>query len=746
MEKTVRSRNEMFLDEKKDIIQWLKGKITDKDNDFSVNLADDEKQRACVIIGDGFSSIVGADFQNMDSIRNSLIDSIANLDWESFENGGAEDYLVNYFSVLRNLVFSKDNDYITETDFKKSKFIKALTSFFVSKDSENENGYQISLYDPFISDVIVKALKYCKILSVSNELSRLRVEMFLDNVRSAFSHYCYFNERKHLVEISEDNRSFYVMPTDRLSSICYIEPIRLFDPIAAYIRSLVGTKKKNLKICISIIGRADKKGLHELGSAIISWYCLLPEKIQKQRKLNLKISQYSMSDDYSFAHFDGSETIEKEENKIKISREKTKVFYDISSFDTSRLASVRDNSDMVFVLDCPWLFDEKSKEVPYIALRSFCIGMAKNNDIKGEKTDYLTSFYDDYKGSVMSSVNEELLAMQENADSIYGRTVRFLKTGMVSALKEVEKSNDKKEIYIYCSDSHAIKHSMIEKHPFSRREHYDGKNYTIIEFSNKKAALLRVNQKTLTCKLVIDMWALLKYLCLPYYYSEFASKIEECIDNKKILDSDLFDICRGIKFTFKVTNIYIVDVSLSLSDYLEEIISRYKEKRYIVNTKIKLCEQVLKLMVPLCRSAFAESSKYGDDAIKTCFETCFYNASKDLNSLLFYHKYRCAVENLHTSNFSIHFDKCIKLNQPFRGSEYLDLDIMSDKKIYSDLLYIVEYSSSKTDVMEAICEVGENYFKDAGFSHYIEQIMYVCEVYGETETRLYSNLRVISGT
>lgn len=237
----------------------------------------------------------------------------------------------------------------------------------------------------------------------------------------------------------------------------------------------------------------------------------------------------------------------------------------------------------------------------------------------------------------------------------------------------------------------------------------------------------------------MDLWSVLKYLCMTYYCNNFEKIIKSCVKEKakKITRESILEISRGIKITLDITNLRTIEFSLALSKRFERSLSAYVD--VLRDAEISICNKVMPLINQIFKSAFSGSAEYGDDEIKTCMEMNLYNGAADIMAMVFVHKYKCAVGNNFQTSFVVNYPEYVSVGV----DNDLYNDRFMDKKIYSYLLSSAEQSSNPNIYLEILCKQNADLYKGGGrkeLKDYIDGVLKVCESVGETDSNLYNNL------
>lgn len=716
-----------------------------------------------------------------------------------FQKKTGKEYLDAFFEASKKVVFQPDSFNLGNNLFRESRLLKQLVSFAAIKKSgrimhpvsENNiiTSYTYSLLDPFAYDTtnrILESLKYLTaksqiILECDGELLRgLRWEIFNNSVQSAFKRYISLNKYSYRIEMNRHTSELTAYPANELSSTEEIKPIRLFGKTAAYIRNRIVPDEEICEIKLCIIGHTEqsrnkKEGsITDFAAAVLNWYNLLPEvlcsgkrignKYGKKPKLMLKIINYINDADGPESNYQDCRTsfiLNEGEHITECLIQRTS-YEDAFSFDIDSLKSIIRNNDLIFLLDCPWLSTENYRIKESGNLKYYCYELQqKKRDFPPVEFRFADDISAFYERSTMNKLGRQYNRIMSTRSSNSGELIRAMRDRFVMRIQECvvnERNNAQdqlysKELYIFCSESEGIEYSYISRHPLTREERYDGKRFTIIQFSQNSSRMLPATDKE-ELQFIFDLWSVLKYISVSYAYRNFRDEIKKIIPLNKEEPILYFELIRNILIHFslekKMKNIHIC---IRFGANFETILSKLGTNN--AATRYAIWKLTNKLVKPLYQNGvFKQNHFYGDDAIKKGFLMNLYGAAQDVRSMLFYHLYKQAYSNKNFEQFKISVDDQMpssKISSFLEKTKdaFLNRDFFMDKKIYDMLMDNLEYGTSESLNLSTMLAETEAIFGDhiqQKYGHrnirlyYMMYIMKACEATDYTDTNLYSNI------
>ena len=677
----------------------------------------------------------------------------------------ANNYLDSFFELSKNVVFCPNSINITSTTFRKSGFLQTLISFASkeiacetkSRDNSSRASflcYELSFFDPFAYDTISRALtsavrliideldtsKYCE------ELFTLRKNMFVCGFESAFQRVFTLGGQSYRVELNRHTSKLIAYPIERLSSISDTKTIRLFEKTAAYIQNnyihdnqeeedYSSNHRNNIMspcpIFVTLIGHSEisngeyESSMTDYLDEVLHWYDSL--KIPGKPKLDLRLRNI-LSESGKPDILDGDiyllpekrERIPRSFNGHKAECIFKPVNYELTfTYGLKEIKKLINQSDLIFILDCPWISTENysiTKEEP---LNDYCYRLQKLNwEIPyADRFSILVpgSFFTE---SPMVELNGQYNRIMSSTSLSSGSVVRSMRDDLI---REIQRHMDDlrqcckrraKELYIFSSENEGVDYSYIKSYPLTRLEQYDGKRFTIIQFTTKRLPMLqcRISRKE-KLRFEIDVWSIMKYLCFSFAYrypvnsllSENDLVLHDSFDSFWLNDPIRFlELMQSIVVAFDLSNsLRKIRISLVFSGSFDKIVKSldfdsnlHNQSEYArLMIKKSIGKKILKLIKPLYRDVvFSKSKHYGDEAIKLGFKMTLYSAARDVNTMLFYHLYEVACNKEDFSFFNVSFDGIDSVENitPAQPRDYYEAGFFVDKKLYCTLFNSLE--------------------------------------------------------
>lgn len=698
----------------------------------------------------------------------------------------ADSYIDAFYDLSRTVVFNNKNYNLSSSLFRESSFLKTLLSFAAKKRTWSQEStnleiiyYEYDLLDPFAYDTLQRSLQCIfklnrseKIFSKKSSdllLLKLRQELLLCSIQSAFKRYVTLDRVTYRVELNRHQSKLIAHPYNQLSSSEETKPIRLFEKTAAYIRNniLYNSEEYNVNVCI--VGHSEKsdngaeRSLTDYVSAVLSWYSKLSDSLDGKEKPLLSLTVVNYVNDLdepssNFAEKRISFCCEEHGNHAKCQIKKVS-YEETFAFSTKKITEIINDNQLVFLLDCPWLSTENYELSQSSSLDTYCYELS-TIERKDPEPDLFfaedASFF--YHFSTMHNLDAQYNRIMSSRSAKAGKVVRSMRDDLIRRFQDIMRQynsvgiqeGEKKELYILSSENDGIDYSYINSYPLTRVEQYDGKNFTIIQFKNTPPAMLKCNQ-TGTINFHFNLWGILKYICVSYAYRYFKEQVKNILETKPKAPIDYFEIYRNILIIFDVSeNIYRVNISVRFGDGLTECLNQINTEKDSEEIKYELWKLTIDLIRPLyMHSVFDSDRQYGDDAIKKAFKMNLYSKAEDVNTMLFCHKYRMACER---KNVNIAFAPRIDENYnsilvQYKDDEFKDADFFKDKKLYSALFMTFERGSSMTLGMRSMLEDAGKIYRlpsetAPDIEHILlENILQACKALGDYDSRLYRNTK-----
>ena len=671
----------------------------------------------------------------------------------------ARTYLDSFFDLSKEMVFKEGNFNLTSSGFRRSFFLRALLSFAAKreqwevqpdpgnpiKDVPEEKRYifpyYFSYFDPFAYDSIERALM-CATRILLDELRlnidrdgedffELRKQMFICSLEAAFQRSITIEHQAYRIELNRHSSLLLAYPIEPYSSTSDTKPIRLFEKTVSYIQRNLreNLNKERFKVVITIIGHtgsnkeARRRSVTDYLAAVLTWYnTLCIPGVQKLPSLRLEVKNIQNYIYKPTEKASKGERITKADNRIvlKLNGHSASCSFSTLDYESYLAYSLKhtkkciDNSQVLFLLDCPWLSTENYSIRDEGTLGNYCARLHRQQRAYSERDPLLISnFMHYYEQSPMMELSNQFNRIMSSSSRNAGLVVRSMRDDLIRAiqkymdrLRELTPQPPAKELYVFSSENDGINYSYIDSYPLTRLEQYDGQHFTIIQFTNRRLPMLpcRAGENV---KFEIDLWSVLKYLCIPYAYQYAVKKLfikngicwkDSTLEGGLRDPIQYLELLQNIVVRFNVDR-KMRDVSISYG-FTDLFIARLSEclplvskngDRTVEEARLSIEQQVYDLLRPLyLKSVFAKNQKFGDDAIKMGFKMALYSAAKDTRTMLFCRVYRDACETGDFSRFKVKFVRPFPLpggeHSGFEPRDFASEFFFADKKLYSCLL------------------------------------------------------------
>lgn len=686
-----------------------------------------------------------------------------------------DEYLDKYLDIFKYVIFYENNCNLNNVAFRKSKFLQDLITSSAEFNYYNQNDYtqeyaQYSLMDPFACDTVLRVLKNIKWINqrcIKDELVSLKKEIFLRRAERAFNRFIYYKDKTYRLSLNRHNSKLLCCDFNNLSSIEEIKPVRLFEKIAAFIRNNYKEDIDEQKVSICIIGHTEKTNSDEesecvdLLNSLLEWYDLSSFK-QPHQKLNLTfkniINEYDWPDNNYLKKRENYFVCEIRNNIASFEIE-YKNYTDKFSYSTNYLKTIVESNDMVFLLDCPWLVTENYNAKNASTLEYFCKDLMNKerraNIEKSDKENYFQDLKEDWIDSIssttMRNINSQLNRIMATNTTNAGKIVRIFQSSLAKRIEntvageKVEKAIGKrKELYVFCSETEGLNYTSVSSYPLMRTENYEGKNMTIIKFSNYYDTVLK-NEFYLfdnSVEFKIRLWSVIKYISIAYAYKELKCIIDDCFNGIQINCENYFEIYRDIIIDLKIdNNLKNVHIQLGFNDRFDRILSLLCNNSHNVN-KERIKEKLHHAIFPIIHDLyynviFNNNTNFGDREIRTAFLMNTYSCVSNVSEMMFWHKYRMANIKNDFNDFNIILDDTIIDN--IKDSDF-KTDLFMDKRIYDSVLLSLEYNNKLSlGIKSMLYEFAYNYNKPYYYKELFNNILDSCFYFDCTESNLYKN-------
>ena len=404
-------------------------------------------------------------------------------------------------------------------------------------------------------------------------------------------------------------------------------------------------------------------------------------------------------------------------------------------FSSNMLRSLYDNNNILFILDCPWLTTENYEIKSNGSLRLYSESI-KQDVIFNNFNDRINVNYH----SVMDELGTQYNRITSSDTNKYGDIARLFKETLVLKIRSFVKNDinnkTRKDIYFFSSESDGIDYSFMGVYPLTRKEMYEGKSATIINFSNKAVDGLSIG-KSRKVKFEIRLWSLLKYVSVSYAYTHIKRIIDKSFENNIDNSEMYFEILRDIFISFKIDVAQkIVNISISFSERLEKLEQEIRsiDIYSVINSLYKSLSNLV--FDIYSKVVFSNSHNYGDDFIRDAFEMNIYSCANDVETMIFLHRYCDDRKNGNLNQYSVNIDR----NNCIINDHNYDNDFFKDKKLYSAALSQLDYSGDINMLLDSAIDNAQDIFLRRRYKQYIlENIITACDNLDLRETDLFSN-------
>ena len=645
--------------------------------------------------------------------------------------------------------------------------------------------YEFAFLDPFAYDTVSRALQCAEKLieDARNDQRRytklifeLRKNLLVSSVESAFCRRITLDRTTYVLNLNRHTSKLIAYPTMLLSSTSDMKTIRLFEKTASYIRNNLDHAERELTISITIIGHAEisrgekESSLSDYVMAILQWYNGLSERINGKRRPKLTLEVKNI-----YSRFDYCEAIGLERKHFSCNYIGSKAFVSFEKVDFEKtfafslktLKSYISKSQILFLLDCPWLSTDNYTIGEGGSIGNYSKKLQQINRNMPSATAHFeknSKFF--YSASAMHELSDQLNRFMSSTSLNAGTVIRTMRDDYIREIQKVLESkkctamnNLPTEFYIFSSENDGIGYSYVDSYPLTRIEQYDGKRFTILHFSNQKKPMLVCGETGVIC-FTVNLWSILKYLCIPFAFRDIIDEFfvkngvgyeTNWKESKKLeLPIQYLELLRGILVDFCVEdNMSDIHVALHVSKSFVRIIESCVTDA--AQTTKSILQDVLLFLKPLFKdSVFSIDSQYGDDAIKQGFRMVLYSAAKDANTMLFYHLYEKSCRLGDFSKYTIEFEELEEsslLKDGYCDTEFSNGYFFADKKIYAALLDIFEQDYRLYLNMIAMLREAEDLYIRKNDSNSVARIIIgniesACRKAHLEKTRLYGNVQL----
>ena len=444
-------------------------------------------------------------------------------------------------------------------------------------------------------------------------------------------------------------------------------------------------------------------------------------------------------------------------DKIKCCCDISAVDYNkLFMFSTHKMKEIINLSNMVFLLDPAFLYIENYDLKNMMPMSAYCrdinnYGASERAErAKNIRLDQLVEHYpvrssditfesenlDIALNKILSTkyMNSQLNRLMASNSMQAGGICRVFNDRVIETIKHTVQQKDKNDltvVYVYSSETVGLEVSSEAGYPIGRLEKYDGKITNIFQYCNYPIPKLTENAGDTEFEFDIPLWSTIKYISLPYVYSEkeeIDNILKKCTNNEVVsLNSDdYFIIFKWIYTVLKVkieNKKYKLSVNMTAHEKVKRLFNGYGK-----NNADKILDAIFKHFIGIIETMFKDvlfnskqSLQFGNELIRTGFAMNLYSLSKTADEIYFWFKYSKGCENNDFEQFElIDFnDKAFEFTPIKSNSVVPDFDsdedfkandyFFMDKKIYRMFMEQL-YDSINTDSLFAtvVNEVNNN--------------------------------------
>ena len=686
-------------------------------------------------------------------IQKQLDDKI----WFSYNT--ALDYVNAFLELSKEIVFNPENDNLYNTSFRKSNFLQNLILFGTKYNSHNDS-HIFSFYNPIVQENLRRIFANINMFLKSSEkqddlLFLLKKQLLLRCAENSFIRFISCAQKTHRVSLNRHNSQLLSWPYQELSSVEEIKPIRLFEKIVSHISNNIDLNSTEYILRICIVGHTEcsenhkEKELCDLMSAILGWYDRFGLDADNKPLLSIEICNYVNKKDWPnsneyrcFKTVAGTEcfnfSLESQHNIAKC------VIYPVNYSDyfalsTQNLHEIIRNNNVVFLLDCPWLTNEDFEIKEIGTLSYFCKELNQSSQLIGDLSEKSYSSVnaerlDSHSHSMIKKLDSQYNRIMLSNTNNAGEIVRVFRSSLIKKIENMVRNKDDRiptDLYIFSSESTGLDFSNVASYPLSRQEMYEGKRISIYQYCNYKPQVLSVGNDD-NIRFDIRLWSVLKYTSIAFAYIDFKNVIDKCFGKTNLTSDQYFEIYRDTIITFETDcKMCTVAISFKFSDRINcvfrELGFSEKDKQLCMD---KYLQHLKSLVVPLYKNiVFSDTDGFGDDIVRTAFSMNLYSTITDVNSMMFWYKYKSALFNKTLCKFSVVFvdDGVAYINDNNFKNQFF-----KDKRAYEYVLSSLENSNKFTFGLKLMLyKCDDVYQVDDYAKHIASNIIKVAEKIGD---------------
>ena len=635
-------------------------------------------------------------------------------------------YLKSYTECSKKVVLN--NNKLNNTVFRNSKLVKNLHNIGTvpSKKLEETDLMYVSLYSPYtiyaIIEIVNDIIKYRKELNNNNELSDIKCELFIKEELNKFKRFSskmsnVWDSRK--VYCEDKSNEIVSFPTNYLSSIESINPIVLVDKIKNYIRNeikenYVNENEESINVNMLAIGSINKENeLNNLLDIIINWF----NRNYSKPKLNLSITSIISDKDI----FERKVNIIKELNGNRVSAKTKELDYYQIFFNIDLLKDYFLNSDISFVLNCPFMTGE-----------SFKINASQTLDYHARYIGTIANMND------LNKFYKIIIDSDENRySSQIGRLMYEYNLKYIINIIKTSNSKKLKELYVSVDDSYAG-YSQTFDIALSKREINNTNIILFSKYSNKPEKQLDYDL-TNQINFKLSIWTLFKHISSDYLFNSLVNALNNVIGNLEY--EKVFSIFNNICLDFIVDK-YDIDISIKYLNLLDKILINELgiKKNLLDDVKNAINNNLSKLLKPLFEEViFNNFNNKEDNIIKKAFYYAVYDSAKKVNDMHFLHNYIVGLET-NRIKYSVKFNNEYHKNSI--SNECVCNENFNDKFLYALAMRQCENNYQLTISQVALFNYTNHIFRKGALAWYtLENVEKLCDSYGDYTGNLKENAK-----
>lgn len=647
--------------------------------------------------------------------------------------------------------------------------------------------YRFTVGNPFVCAtamrVVQKTVAYKKEKNQGNQekinnseeiiLSSLRDSIFKRCVEREFRRYLMINRKTYRLSFNRMMDSLVACPYNQVSSIENIKPIRLAEKIKIAIHNMLVLSEEPIKnIKIAVVGHTDpsfvqntgenntkiscaEAEFEDLGRAVKDWM-----EMDQIYGLNIEIDNVYNMNDIARVFLEPSpvKKIPCCNKKSSITLKYSPTNYDKFAYGTKAFKKeILDKSDIVFLLDCPFLTDENYEISTNNSLENYCRSIQSGFDFVESNIPM-----DSRQKTSMHQLNSQYNRIMASNTREAGNICRVFQDYWVDCIrKSLKESKSPKVVYVFSSETNGLAYSTLSMIPTSRIEKYGGKTFNIFRFSSYKGKRLPAIHDNHFDKfeLRIELWRMLKYISV-----EGAIRVQEYLGIPKYVlrkPQNLLQLYIATEIVirertaYREKHYYDLDVSVQINeDHLPSVARNIDRESFIAYQKA-----VLDFIKNIYRSVYFPSpsdgrSKFGDELLREAFVMNLYSAARDVRGMWFLHQYEKACEEMKNDSNNAFSQFHISVSDEIKWCKLKDQeegikDLFMDKKLYRQTMKRMESTDGLGFNLLALVLGADEFYEDTewgcGPEVVLNNLLKVCVDAKEERSQFYENCRMTLG-